>query len=85
MTLTRRKQLLAGGAGAALAAGGIYELVDQLTGGSPSRAAAGGLTPEQHLLDGVRMSWTTASRSSCRRSTTSSSPRTSTSASARTG
>jgi hypothetical protein len=53
MRLTRRK-LLAGGAGAALAAAGIYELVDQL-GGSPSRPAAGGLPPEQHLLDGVRV------------------------------
>jgi hypothetical protein len=50
--LTRRK-LLAGGAGAALAAGGIYELVDKL-GGSPSRAAASGLPPEQHLLQGVQ-------------------------------
>ena len=38
----------------ALAAAGIYELVDQL-GGSPSRPAAGGLPPEQHLLDGVRI------------------------------
>ena len=53
MRLTRRK-LLAGGAGAALAAAGIYELVDQL-GGSPSRPAAGRLPPEQHLLDGVRI------------------------------
>jgi hypothetical protein len=51
--LTRR-QLLAGGAAAGLAAGGIYELVDQLTG-SPSRPAAQGLTPEQHLLQGVRI------------------------------
>ena len=73
MRLTRR-QLLAGGAAAGLAAGGIYELVDQL-GGSPSRPAAQGLTPEQHLLQGVRdRSRTTASRSSSRRSTTSSSP-----------
>ncbi len=53
MRLTRRK-LLAGGAGAALAAAGVYELVDQLSG-SPSRPAAGGLTPEQHLLQGVRV------------------------------
>jgi hypothetical protein len=52
--LTRRKLLLAGGAGAVLAAGGVYELVDQLTG-SPSRPAAGGLPPEQHLLQGVRL------------------------------
>jgi hypothetical protein len=53
MRLTRR-QLLAGGAAAGLAAGGIYELVDQL-GGSPKRPAAQGLTPEQHLLQGVRI------------------------------
>jgi hypothetical protein len=53
MRLTRR-QLLAGGAAAGLAAGGIYELVDQLTG-PPSRPAAQGLTPEQHLLQGVRI------------------------------
>jgi len=55
MRLTRRKLLLAGGAGAALAAGGIYELVDQLTGGSPSRPSAGGLPPEQHVLQGFRL------------------------------
>ncbi len=54
MRLTR-KQVLAGGvAGAALTGGGIYELVDQLTG-SPSRPEAQGLTPEQHLLQGVRI------------------------------
>ncbi len=54
MRLTRR-QLLAGGVAAgALTAGGIYELVDQLTG-SPKRSAAGGPTPEQHLLRGVRI------------------------------
>jgi hypothetical protein len=53
MRLTRR-QLIAGGAVAGLAAGGIYELVDRL-GGSPSRPAAEGLTPEQHLLQGVRI------------------------------
>jgi hypothetical protein len=51
--LTRR-QLLAGGAAAGLAGGGIYELVDRL-GGSPQRPAAGGLSPEQHLLQGVRI------------------------------
>ena len=56
MRLTRRKLLLAGGAGAVLAAGGVYELVDQLTG-APSRArgGAGGLPPEQHVLRGVRL------------------------------
>jgi hypothetical protein len=54
MGLTRRKLLLAGGAGAVLAAGGVYELVDQLTG-SPARPAAGGLPPEQHVLRDVRL------------------------------
>jgi hypothetical protein len=54
MRLTRRKLLFAGGAGAVLAAGGVYELVDQLTG-SPLRPAASGLPPEQHLLQGVRI------------------------------
>jgi hypothetical protein len=53
MRLTRR-QLLAGGAAAGIAAGGIYELVDQL-GGSPNRPAAEGVTAEQHLLQGVRI------------------------------
>ena len=42
----------------AAAGAGIYELVDQLAGGSPSRSAAGGGAggrgAEQHLLDGVR-------------------------------
>jgi hypothetical protein len=55
MRLTRRKLLFAGGAGAVLAAGGVYELVDQLTGGAPARPAAGGLPPEQHLLQGTRV------------------------------
>ena len=54
MRLTR-KQLLAGGVAAgALTAGGVYELVDQLTG-SPKRPVAGALPPEQHLLQGVRV------------------------------
>jgi len=53
MRLTRR-QLIAGGAVAGLGAAGIYELVDELSG-SPSRPAAEGLTPEQHLLQGVRI------------------------------
>jgi hypothetical protein len=50
-----RKQFLAGAGAGALAAVGIYELVDQLSG-SPTRAArpAGPLPPEQHVLDGVR-------------------------------
>ena len=48
MRLTRR-QLVAGAAGSALAAGGIYELVDQLAT-SPPRRPAGALPLEQHLL-----------------------------------
>jgi hypothetical protein len=50
-----RKQFLAGAGAGALAAVGIYELVDQLSG-SPKRTArpAGPLPPEQHVLDGVR-------------------------------
>ena len=54
MPLTRR-DLLAGAAGTAVAAGGIYELVDRLTR-SPERT-----TPlvsrrrEQHVLDGARI------------------------------
>jgi len=50
--LTRR-QLLAGAAGSALTAGGIYELVDQLGGETPKRAAAFPRPDEQHLLDSV--------------------------------
>jgi hypothetical protein len=51
MRLTRRR-LLGSAAAGALAAAGIYELVDQLAG-SPQRSAAGGVGPEQHLLDGL--------------------------------
>jgi hypothetical protein len=54
MKLTRR-QLVAGAAGAALGAAGIYELADQLSG-SPARTAAVPLGPrpmEQHVLDGI--------------------------------
>jgi hypothetical protein len=54
MRLTRR-QVLAGAAAGAVGATGIYELVDQLAGGSPSRAATPERLPEQHLLDGVRV------------------------------
>jgi hypothetical protein len=53
MPLTR-KQFLGGAAASALAAAGVYELVDQLAG-SPKRAAVTGTHPaEQHLLNGVR-------------------------------
>ena len=51
MRLTRRA-LLGGAAAGALAAAGIYELVDKFVG-SPERTAAGPLPPEQHLLDGL--------------------------------
>jgi hypothetical protein len=54
MRLTRR-QALAGAAASAVGATGIYELVDQLSGSSPQRAAAGSARPEQHLLDGIRV------------------------------
>jgi hypothetical protein len=47
-----RRSFLGGAAAAALGGAGIYELVDQLSGGSPVRSAAAvGLPSEQHLLD----------------------------------
>jgi hypothetical protein len=52
--LTRRQALLGAAAGV-VGAGGIYELVDQLTGGSPKRPAVRVERPEQHLLDGIRI------------------------------
>jgi len=51
LRLTRRR-LLGSAAAGALAAAGIYELVDQLAA-SPQRSAGGALGPEQHLLDGL--------------------------------
>jgi len=54
MRVTRR-QALAGAAAGAVGATGIYELVDKLTGGSPSRTATARLHEEQHVLDGVRV------------------------------
>ena len=53
MKLTR-KQVLAGAAGAALGAAGVYELVDQLAGAPERTAVAAPRQPEQHLLSGVR-------------------------------
>ena len=53
MGLTR-KQLIVGSAASALAAAGIYELVDRF-GTSPARVVAGPLPPEQHLLTGVQV------------------------------
>lgn len=50
-----RKEFVAGAAAAsALAAAGIYKLVDQMAA-PPARVAAGPIFPEQHLLDGVRV------------------------------
>jgi hypothetical protein len=49
-----RKQLLGGAAASALAATGLYELVDRL-GSAPSRPSPQGLPPEQHVLQGVRI------------------------------
>jgi hypothetical protein len=54
MKLTRR-QVLAGAALGAVGVGGIYELVDQLTESSPTRAETARRFSEQHLLDGVRV------------------------------
>ena len=54
MKLTRR-QLVVGTAAGAVGATGIYELVDQLAGSTPKRAAVAAHLPEQHLLDGIRV------------------------------
>jgi hypothetical protein len=54
MKFTRR-QVIVGAAAGAVGAAGIYELVDQFSGGTPDRANAGKVFPEQHLLDGVRI------------------------------
>jgi hypothetical protein len=53
MRLTRR-EVLGGAAAGALAAAGIYELVDKLAG-SPARPAAGPLPQEQHVLGGLEV------------------------------
>jgi hypothetical protein len=50
-----RKQLVVGGAGAALGAAGLYELVDQMTSAPARPAPSASLPPEQHILDGVRV------------------------------
>ena len=52
MRLTRR-ELIAGTAAAALAAGGIYELADRLTASPKAGGAAG--RREQHELPGLRV------------------------------
>ena len=53
MPLTRRS-LLGSAAGGALTAGGVYALVDRLTR-SPKRVTGSELSPEQHLLQGMRI------------------------------
>jgi len=53
MKLTRKELLVGAGAGAALGAAGIYELVDRLAD-SPTHYGEG-REPEQHLLDGMRI------------------------------
>ena len=51
-----RREVLAGAAAGVLGAAGLYELVDQLAGAPPARAAeARPELPEQHLLEGVRI------------------------------
>ena len=75
MKLTRR-QVLAGAAAGAVGATGIYELIDRLAADRRRgrRPVVG--SPEQHLLDGIRVvDSRTTSRCSCRRSTTRSSRR----------
>ena len=54
MKLTRRELLVGGAAATAVAAAGVYELVDELTE-KPVRRFGGGRAPEQHLLDGMRI------------------------------
>ena len=54
MKLTRR-QAVVGAVAGVVGAGGIYELVDQLAGGTPTRADATSPFREQHLLDGIRV------------------------------
>jgi len=53
MRLTR-KQLLGGAAASALGVAGVYELVERL-GSTPARPPAQALPPEQHVLQGVRL------------------------------
>ena len=54
MSFTRR-DLVAGAAAAALAAGGVYELVDRLTRSPARKAPLVGRRREQHVLDGMRV------------------------------
>jgi hypothetical protein len=52
--VTRRQFVGGAAAASALAAGGIYKLVDELTA-APNRVGTGPPLPEQHLLDGIRV------------------------------
>jgi hypothetical protein len=54
MRVTRR-ELIAGSAAAALAAGGIYELVDQFTGSGSDASASPPSAREQHELSGLEV------------------------------
>ena len=54
MNLTRR-ELVLGGVGAALAGGGIYELVDRLTPAPKRALPAPAHLPEQHIVQGLRV------------------------------
>jgi hypothetical protein len=54
MALTRR-DLVAGAAATALAAGGVYELVDRLTRSPARNTPLAARRREQHVLDGVRV------------------------------
>jgi hypothetical protein len=55
MVKLTRRQAVVGAVAGVVGAGGIYELVDQLAGGTPKRAAAAAPFREQHLLDGIRV------------------------------
>ena len=54
MRFTRRELVGGAAAASALAAAGIYKLVDQLAS-APARVATGSAFSEQHLLDGIRV------------------------------
>lgn len=47
--------MLAGAVVGVVGAGSIYELIDQLSGSTPTRAAGGPRLAEQHLLDGIKV------------------------------
>jgi len=55
MTRLTRREVLLGGVGAALAGGGIYELVDRLTPGPHRIVVAPAHLPEQHIIQDLRI------------------------------